>query len=220
MVTSRSASSNRPTGSAPGTTTTTSAPCARSRGTTPARTSELLPDPEGPTTADNPWAATSSVSLSESSSRPKNDAASASSNGRSPLYGLTSPRPSLVSVAIDAPAASPTSPDSRVAVAHSVRRTASVQASTKSAIVGYRSAGWTAVARCSTSPTGTGTSERYSRSGGTGCSNLRRNSALMSSPWNGARPASSSQSITPSAYWSLAAVAISSRALFGARIER
>ena len=100
-------------------------------------------------------------------------------------------------------------------MAHSVRRTASVQASTKSAIVGYRSAGWTDVARWSTSPTGAGTSGRYSRNGGTGCSNLRRNSVLTLSPWKGGRPASSSQSITPSAYWSLAAVATPSRACSG-----
>ena len=64
----------------------------RSAGTSPARTTEDLPEPEGPTTARNRAPSVSSpsrrMSRFVSASRPKKSAASASRNARRPLYGL------------------------------------------------------------------------------------------------------------------------------------
>ena len=57
VATRRSAASSSTSGSVPGTIDTTSAPRRRNSGTTPACTSELLPDPDGPTTVTNGSAA-------------------------------------------------------------------------------------------------------------------------------------------------------------------
>ena len=89
VATRRSAASSSTSGSEPGTIDTTSAPRRRNSGTSPACTSELLPDPDGPTTATNGSAATRSTRWVTSSSRPQNSPASASRNERRPLYGLT-----------------------------------------------------------------------------------------------------------------------------------
>ena len=112
-------------------------PAARSRGTRPARTSELLPDPEGPTTAENPCSSDEcrqclGVVLPTEERR---------------RIGLVERPQALVGVDLAeaelgqrrhrrARPRRRRRHASRVAVAQSVRRTASVQASTKSAIVG------------------------------------------------------------------------------------
>ena len=64
-------------------------PASRSNGTSPACTTELFPDPDGPTTATNRRAVSASRSARATSSRPKKSSASASANGRRPLYGFT-----------------------------------------------------------------------------------------------------------------------------------
>ena len=65
----------------------------RSAGIRPARTTEDLPLPLGPTTARNRVCASRLTSSSTSSSRPKKSAASPSSNARRPLYGFATIAP-------------------------------------------------------------------------------------------------------------------------------
>ena len=62
-------------------------------GTSPARTTDDLPLPDGPTTARNADPASRSARFSTSSSRPKKNSASWGWKASSPLYGVpTSPR--------------------------------------------------------------------------------------------------------------------------------
>ena len=76
------------TGSPPGTIVTTVRPAARRRGTSPAATSELLPDPtprrRSPARADR----RGRPGRRPTPPRPKNLAASASPNARNPTYGF------------------------------------------------------------------------------------------------------------------------------------
>ena len=86
--TSLSAVRKLSTGSPPGTIVTTVRPAARRRGTSPAATSELLPDPDAPTTVTSDRRPTMSARASTIAARPKNLAASASPNARNPTYGF------------------------------------------------------------------------------------------------------------------------------------
>jgi hypothetical protein len=64
-------------------------PLARRKGTTPARTSDDLPEPDGPTTAVKPAACTFAAKVDVSRPRPKYQSASAVWNGRRPTNGGT-----------------------------------------------------------------------------------------------------------------------------------
>ena len=68
------ASQSASTGASPGVMMATVYPSRRSRGTRPARTTELLPEPDAPTTVTNGRSATISASASTTSPRPKNAA--------------------------------------------------------------------------------------------------------------------------------------------------
>ncbi len=66
------------------------APVLRSAGTTPARTSDDLPQPDGPVTTSNGFSASRSRHVATSSVRPKNVSESSTSYGARPLYGQCS----------------------------------------------------------------------------------------------------------------------------------
>ena len=66
-------------GWAPGVTTSTRRPSRASAAATPARTSDDLPLPDGPTTASTPTSASRRRQAATSRSRPKNPSASATS---------------------------------------------------------------------------------------------------------------------------------------------
>ena len=78
-------------GRAPGVMTTTRRPLRCSAAATPARTSDDLPQPEGPTTASTPTAASRRRHTSTSASRPKKPSVSSTSYGTRPKYGQTAP---------------------------------------------------------------------------------------------------------------------------------
>ena len=101
----------------------------RRRGRRPALSRLDFPEPEGPTTARKrppAGSASRSSSLSIRASRPKNSSASASSNGRSPLYGLRAAATSAPATAGSraralARAASTSCPAARVATLRRLR---------------------------------------------------------------------------------------------------
>ena len=80
-----SASATSSDGCPPGTATTAKRPSRRIRGRRPARTNELFPDPEAPTTTTNRRSDTSATSRSSDSARPWKSWASPASNARRPL---------------------------------------------------------------------------------------------------------------------------------------
>ena len=82
-----SAPASAPIGSAPGRSDRTSQPSAGSRGSRPAKTSEVLPDPDGPITITRSWWRSRRVRSSTSLARPKNSSACASPKATIPGYG-------------------------------------------------------------------------------------------------------------------------------------